>query len=218
MIDDVQALLNSIPTLTGNPRPFALESVPADPVSLFVQWLAEAVEDGVAEAKAMTLSTVDAQGVPDARVLILRDVDARGWAFSSSAASSKGQQLAKTPYAVLSCYWVAACRQVRVRGAVTEATPDEAAADFRGKPLASRAESLLGRQSSELGSFAEIAPSAAEASRLLEADPSLSPDHHRLWRLEPDQVEFWQGSQERQHVRLVYGRTERGWTTGLLWP
>lgn len=77
---------------------------------------------------------------------------------------------------------------------------------------------LLGRQSSELGSCAELAPSAAEATGLLETDPSLFPDHHRLWRLEPDEVEFWQGPQQRQHVRLVCRRADRGWTTGLLWP
>ncbi|WP_405374866.1 MULTISPECIES: pyridoxal 5'-phosphate synthase [unclassified Microbacterium] len=32
-----------------------------------------------------------------------------------------------------------------------------------------------------------------------------------LWRLIPDRVEFWQGSPDRRHVRVVYVRGARGW-------
>lgn len=32
-----------------------------------------------------------------------------------------------------------------------------------------------------------------------------------LWRVVPDHVEFWQGADDRHHVRLAYDRTTSGW-------
>jgi pyridoxamine 5'-phosphate oxidase len=49
--------------------------VPADPLELFVSWLHDAIDAGVSEPHAMTLSTVDDEGAPDARVLILKDLN-----------------------------------------------------------------------------------------------------------------------------------------------
>ena len=36
--------------------------------------------------------------------------------------------------------------------------------------------------------------------------------------LEPDVVEFWQGSRDRMHRRLQYVHTDGAWTTALLQP
>jgi pyridoxamine 5'-phosphate oxidase len=218
VIDDVPAYLAALPTLTGRSRPFDVEDVPDEPVSLFLRWLVEAVDDGVPEARAMTLSTVDGDGLPDARVLILRDVSERGWAFSSSASSAKGRQLAGNRHACLSTYWTAVCRQVRVRGQVVEASPAEGTADFLAKPVGSRAESLLGRQSQPLGALDQVGPATAEALRRMEADPAAVPPDHRLYRLLADDVEFWQGAADRQHLRLRYTREGQEWRRSLLWP
>ena len=32
-----------------------------------------------------------------------------------------------------------------------------------------------------------------------------------LWRVVPERIEFWQGAQDRDHLRLVYRRGEHGW-------
>ncbi|MDT0158587.1 pyridoxamine 5'-phosphate oxidase family protein [Microbacterium sp. ARD32] len=32
-----------------------------------------------------------------------------------------------------------------------------------------------------------------------------------LWRVVPERIEFWQGAQDRNHLRLVYRRDGRGW-------
>jgi len=34
----------------------------------------------------------------------------------------------------------------------------------------------------------------------------------------PDEVEFWQGDHQRQHIRLRYRRADAGWVTERLWP
>lgn len=96
-----------LPVLTGQSPALDVDAVPAEPVSLFVTWLQQAVDAGVPEPHAMTLSTVDAQGMPRARVLIVKAVDERGWHFAVNSVSQKGRDLAAHPAAALTFYWPA---------------------------------------------------------------------------------------------------------------
>lgn len=56
-------------------------------------------------------------------------------------------------------------------------------------------------------SAADIADSPAGAL--------LAPGDWVLWRLVPDRIEFWQGSPDRRHVRIVYTHDDHGWTREL---
>lgn len=131
--------LRAIPSLTGSPPALDLTGLPQEPLGCFAQWLAQALDRGVPEPLAATLSTVDADGMPDARVLLLKAVDERGWAFAGSAASRKGRQLAARPAAALSLWWQPLVRAVRVRGRVVPASPAECAADLAARSEAARA-------------------------------------------------------------------------------
>jgi pyridoxamine 5'-phosphate oxidase len=89
----MRELLRSLPVFVGLPADLDVASLPSEPTPLFERWLREAIDEGVPEPHAMTLSTCDAGGVPDARILILKDVDEQGWWFATSRASAKGSQL-----------------------------------------------------------------------------------------------------------------------------
>lgn len=128
----------------GTPAACDPSALPADPVDLFLAWLDEAVAAGVAEPRAMTLSTVDGDGLPDSRVLILKDVTDLGWAFASTASSRKGQQLADSPVASLGFWWQPLMRAVRVRGPVVEASRVESEADLATRGPAARAAVAVG--------------------------------------------------------------------------
>jgi len=130
--------LRAQPSLTGAPLSVALDDLPADPASLFLSWISEAVAHGVPEPHAATLATVDADGVPDARTLILKDVSSRGWAFAGHRSSRKAEQLRARPSAALNFWWQPIVRAVRVRGAVQEATPEESAADLAARSASAR--------------------------------------------------------------------------------
>lgn len=171
--------LASIGSLTGMPPAFDPAGLPADPVELFLVWLDEAVAAGVAEPRAMTLSTVDADGLPDSRVLVLKDVTEDGWAFASTASSRKGRQLADSSVAALGFWWQPVMRAVRVRGQVVEAPQTEAEADL--------------------------------AARSPDARAAVAAGDWRLWRVRPTRVEHWQGSSDRQHIRVVDTRDGDGW-------
>ncbi|MER8038245.1 pyridoxine/pyridoxamine 5'-phosphate oxidase [Streptomyces hydrogenans] len=196
---------------------FDPEGAPAEPAELFLAWLREAVDAGVPDPHAMTLSTVDEAGDPDARVLILKNTDASGFQFAAHAAGPKGIQLAGTPRAALTFYWAEFGRQVRVRGAVTPDSPERSAADFLARGATARAESLLGRQSRYLTDPEAGARALRDSLARVEADPGLVDPDWTLYTVVPDVVEFWQAAADRVHVRLRYEREPTGWQRRRLW-
>ena len=64
----VRDLLRGLPVFDRPLPAFDTEAVPREPSALFLSWLHEAIDAGVCEPHAMTLSTVDVDGRPDARV------------------------------------------------------------------------------------------------------------------------------------------------------
>ncbi|MFE5730021.1 pyridoxal 5'-phosphate synthase [Streptomyces sp. NPDC056528] len=196
---------------------FDPEQAPVEPSDLFLTWLAEAVETGVPDPHAMTLSTVDEAGDPDARVLILKNADASGFQFAAHAASPKGVQLAGAPRAALTFYWAEFGRQVRVRGAVVPDAPERSAADFLARGTTARAEALLGRQSRYLSDPDTRDRALRESLARVEAAPGLVDPAWTLYTVVPDTVEFWQAAVSRVHVRLRYEREPDGWQRRQLW-
>jgi pyridoxamine 5'-phosphate oxidase len=216
--DGGRAYLRKLPVLTGNGPGFDTSAAPQDPVALFVWWLQDAVDRGVPEPHAMTLSTVDAQGLPRARVLILKAVDAIGWHFAVSSVSQKGRDLSTNPVAALTFYWPTLVRQVRIGGTVVDGGAAAGAQDFRARPLGSRAMALTLRQSQPLSDGAELDAEIDKAHRKLSDDPDFVPAEWISYAVQPQHVEFWEGASDRRHQRLSYQRNGDHWNLGRLWP
>lgn len=214
----MRSVLRALPVLTGSAPDFDPGQAPNDPVSLFIEWFQTAVDAGVPEPHAMSLSTVDESGRPDARILILKDIDSAGWHFAVSNVSRKGADLAANPVAALTFYWPQLVRQVRVRGSVVADSPEVTAADFLTRSPAARAHVVLGRQSQPLVDSADVDGALSQARAALDADPGLVPDEWVSYAVTPECVEFWQGDAERRHQRLQYTRDAEGWAKTLLWP
>lgn len=211
-------VLRGLPVLTGAAPDFDPRRAPADPVTLFTEWLLHAVDVGIAEPHAMTVSTVDAELRPSARVLICKDVDEAGWHFAVSSVSQKGRELAANPAVALTFYWPALGRQVRVRGLAQPDPPQLTAADFLHRPQSSRAMALTRRQSQPYCDPAELDVALDKAQLELARAPTLVPDEWVSYAVRADTVEFWQADAARRHLRLQYERDEDGWSSTLLWP
>ena len=198
---------------------FDVRSVPGDPVTLFLTWLAAAVRDKILGPHAMTLATADAAGRVSSRVLICKDVDGDGrWYFASDADSVKGRDLAVNPSAAASFYWPQLGRQVRISGVATSAGSEASAADFLARPPASRAAALTGRQSELLDDPADLDAAFRRSQAAVDANPVLVAPGWTLYQLTADTVEFWQADHQRRHIRLRYQRTAGAWASHLLWP
>jgi pyridoxamine 5'-phosphate oxidase len=221
MEPDLHELLKSLrvwdPEVTELP---ALDpaTAPATPLPLFARWFAEAAAAGQAEPHTMSLATTDEEGRPDVRVVMLHGADAEGWSFATHAGSRKGRHLAAHPHAALAFYWPVQGRQVRVRGPVTTAAPEEAQSDLHARSTGALAAALTGHQSEVLTSLDELTRASESAWERARREPDTEVPSWTLYRLRPAEVEFFQGEARRRHVRLRYRRTRDGWARELLWP
>ncbi len=217
-MSDMRAYLRAFKVFTGDLPEFDPEAVPATPEALFVEWLYAAVEAGVREPHAMTLSTLGTDGMPAGRVLVLKNIDEEGWQFAVHGESPKGQDLIAHPAAALTFYWSEQARQIRVRGPVRAESAERSAQDFLARPPGSRAEALLGRQSQTLASRDDLELAAKQSRERVDAEPDLVAKEWTLYTLRAETVEFWQGDAERKHTRVKYRRASEGWSRELLWP
>jgi pyridoxamine 5'-phosphate oxidase len=215
----MRELLRGLKALAGPFEPFDPALAPAEPAALFQAWLRAAIDAGIAEPHAMTLATVDASGRPDARVLILKDLDEHGWHFAITRSSPKGQQIAANDQVALTFYWQALGRQVRIRGTARDMGPAARDRDFLARPLGSRAGGLLARQSDVLrGGDEELGQGLERQRRRIELEPGIVAPGWAVYAVQPAEIEFWQGDEQRRHVRLRYRRDAAAWARERLWP
>ncbi|MFI9645586.1 pyridoxal 5'-phosphate synthase [Streptomyces sp. NPDC052040] len=214
----MRELLRQLDVFAGDLPDFDPGAAPDDPTTLFVEWLHTAIDAGIQEPHAMTVSTTAADGGPAARALLLKDVADGGWQFAVHNASPKGRELLGHPAAALTFHWVRLARQVRLRGPVLAEPPERSAADFLARSPGSRAEALMGRQSQSLESREELDRAAKHSAERVAREPGLVEPDWTLYTLRPTSVEFWQGDRQRKHTRLAYRREEDRWTKTLLWP
>ncbi|MFF4537550.1 pyridoxal 5'-phosphate synthase [Streptomyces aureus] len=218
MEPDLHELLRSLRVWDTELPGFTPEDAPADPLTLFTRWVAEAAAAGQPEPHTMSLATAGEDGLPDVRTVMLHGADDAGWAFASHVTSRKGRQLTERPYAALGFYWPAQGRQIRIRGPVAAASPEESQADLHARSTGALAAALVGRQSEALPSRDALDRASDAAWERAGDTPDAPAPTWTLYRLRPDEVEFFQGDARRRHTRLVYRRAETGWTTELLWP
>jgi len=189
----------------------------ADPFALFNAWLGEAL-DKEPEANAMSLATVDGEGLPDVRMVLLKDADERGFAFYSHVESAKGQELAINPKAALLFHWKSLRRQIRVRGAVSPVSSEEADAYWATRARAAQLGAWASQQSRPLPDRLAFEKKIAEFGLKFGLGKVPRPPHWSGWRVSPQTIEFWRDRPFRLHERLVFTRKDEGWTTRRLFP
>lgn len=192
--------------------------VAADPIAQLERWIGEAQRDNVHEWDAMVVATANAVGVPSARMVLLRGVDERGLRFYTNHDSAKGRDLAENPRAALALYWREQGRQVRVKGRVTQLTPEESDAYWRSRPAASRLSAWASRQSAPIADRSALEGAVAEVRARFGDDDAPLPPFWGGYLVEPDEVELWQHRTDRLHDRLRYRRTAEGWMLERLQP
>ena len=200
---------------SAEPPPLLSET---DPFALFDAWLKEALQKEPNDANAMALATVDADGLPDVRMVLLKDVDPEGFVFYTNLESAKGQELAANPKAALLFHWKSLRRQVRVRGAVTPTTPEEADAYFATRARPAQLGAWASAQSRTLPDRLALEKKIAEVGLRFGLGKVPRPPHWSGFRVAPQSIEFWRDRPFRLHERLVFERAEGGWATRRLFP
>jgi pyridoxamine 5'-phosphate oxidase len=190
-----------------------------DPLRQFQKWFEQALKGGIREPNAMVLATVDPKGQPSVRIVLLKGVDDRGFTFFTNYESRKGLELASNPRAALNFPWVDLERQVNIIGAVTRVSAPESEAYFKSRPRGSRLGAWASRQSQV------IAERSLLDGRMKELESKYPDEHIPLppwwggYRLNPIEIEFWQGRPNRLHDRFRYLKQANGlWEVDRLSP
>ncbi|WP_246042921.1 MULTISPECIES: pyridoxamine 5'-phosphate oxidase [Streptomyces] len=190
-----------------------------DPMRQFALWFRQAADSHLFEPNAMVVSTADAAGRPSSRTVLLKQFDARGFVFYTNYGSRKGREIDANPQVSLLFPWHPIARQVIVTGTAARVGRDETAAYFRSRPHGSQLGAWASEQSRVIPSRAELDRRYAElAARYPEGEQVPVPTEWGGIRVAPDEVEFWQGHENRLHDRLHYVRAGSGWRIERLCP
>jgi pyridoxamine 5'-phosphate oxidase len=191
--------------------------VPRDPMPLFQLWFDQAVQAQCPEPNSMTLATADQAGNPSARIVLLKGADQNSFTFFTNYQSQKGRELAMRPQAALLFHWHELERQVRIKGIVEPVSATESDEYFHSRPAASRIGAWASPQSSAIPNreFLEQAEKRFQAEF---GDTPPRPEHWGGYRLQPTEMEFWQGRPSRLHDRIHYKLKGSSWRIERLAP
>lgn len=203
------------------------EPLPANPLELAAQWLAQAQRDGAQpNPNSMILATVDQRGHPSARVVLCKEIAAQhGYLlFYTNYRSRKGSELAVNPRAAVVFHWDHLHRQVRAEGRVELLSDAENDAYFRTRVWQKQLGAWASQQSQPVESRKALGEAVAnEALRfgIPYAGPgspepeSIStqvprPQYWGGYRLYVDAVELWVEGEYRIHDRARFTRPLTG--------
>jgi pyridoxamine 5'-phosphate oxidase len=171
-------------------------------VALVRRWLEDAKRAGVAEPNAMVLATV-ADGRPVSRTVLCKSVDETGITFFTNYDSAKGADLAATPHASVTFPWYQLGRQVHLRGQVSKVDPQVTADYWSKRPRGSQLGAWASHQSEPIASRAALLGQLAEVTeRFADSERVPVPPGWGGYLIAPEQVEFWQGRENRLHNRI----------------
>ena len=196
-------------TTDGYVTELLAEPLPAEPLQIAGEWLAEAWRRRLQpNPNAMALATSTPDGHPSVRIVLCKDIVARpGYVmFYTNHHSRKGAELAANPRAAAVLHWDALRRQVRVEGRVQQAPAADSDAYFGSRARESRIGAWASAQSQPVASRAALLEQVAQQMDRFGAGEVPRPPHWGGFRLWAESVELWVDGQARIHDRALWTR------------
>jgi len=193
-------------------------SAKKDPFETFSQWLEEATKNEPDNPTAVALATADASGAPSVRMVLLKGFDERGFVFYSNTESRKGRELAENPRAALCFHWKTLARQVRIEGAVTPVSDEEADAYYASRARDSRIGAWASKQSTAMSGRFDLEVAVAKYAAKYAIGDVPRPPFWSGYRIAAERLEFWTDKPFRLDERLIYERDGEGWRNQILFP
>jgi pyridoxamine 5'-phosphate oxidase len=190
-----------------------------NPIVLFREWFEEAKKSEINGANAFALGTVDKNSHTSVRIILLKDFNNEGFVFYTNLNSDKSKAIKESPNISMCFHWKNLLRQVRIVGAASQVSDKEADDYFHSRPYGSKIGAWASDQSSILDKREDLYDSIKKYEiKFPDQNNVPRPNHWSGWRLEPIEIEFWLGGENRIHERLKYIRRKNNWEKVLLSP
>ena len=190
-----------------------------NPIVLFSEWFEEAKKSEINGANAFALGTVDKNGHTSVRIILLKDFNNEGFVFYTNLNSDKSKAIKESSNISMCFHWKNLLRQVRIVGVASQVSDKEADDYFHSRPYGSKVGAWASDQSSILDKREDLYDSIKKYEiKFPDQNNIPRPNHWSGWRLEPIEIEFWLGSENRIHERLKYIRRKNNWEKVLLSP
>lgn len=192
--------------------------LPEDPMVQFKHWFEDVLKNEKNDPTAMVLSTVDKNDYPDSRVVLLKGLQEGNFIFYSNYKSTKAEQISNKPYAALNFYWPQMARQVRIRGRVKRVDEKQSDLYFSSRPIKSQFSAIASPQSHEIPDRDTLEKVLNDLLQNQGQGPIVRPEFWGGYMIIPDEIEFWQGRDNRLHDRIHYYREKQQWRHHRLAP
>jgi len=193
-------------------------SLSASPFEQFSVWMQQAIDANVQDPTAMSVATVSAEGKPWQRMVLLKDFDEGGFVFYTNLGSRKAQDIEGSAQVGLHFPWLLLDRQVIVGGRAERLPAAQVEKYFLSRPKDSQLAAWASKQSSPISSRQTLETQFSEVkAQFAEGDIPL-PEFWGGFCVVPEEIEFWQGGENRLHDRFCFKHGKAGWNIARLSP
>lgn len=189
-----------------------------DPIEQFSIWMQQALDLGIIDPTAMTMSTVASDGQPSQRIVLLKNFDDLGFVFYTNYESRKAKELSGNSKVSLLFPWNQIDRQIKICGEAQKLSSRDSRDYFVSRPRGSQIAAIASKQSSVIGSRAALMDEFDALNQKYKDAELPFPDFWGGYRVQATEIEFWQGGADRLHDRFRYLRDGQSWRIDRLAP
>lgn len=191
-----------------------------DPVQQFTEWFEQAQKTDIADPTAMIVATVGSDGQPSQRTVLLKYYDGKGFVFFTNFESRKAKEIKDSSKVSLLFVWLELERQVMINGLASKISAVDSAKYFMTRPKESQMAAWVSSQSHTLSSRQILLQKFQEMKTKIGEGKVPLPSFWGGYRVDPVEIEFWQGRKNRLHDRFLYTRSkdQESWTIERLAP
>ena len=194
------------------------ESLADNPFEQFQLWMDQAIEAEIQDPTAMSVATVNADGKPWQRMVLLKNFDQRGFVFYTNLGSRKARDIEGNPQVSLHFPWLQLDRQVIVGGRAERLSAVDVMKYFLSRPRGSQLAAWASKQSSRINSRQALETQFAQMKEKFSKGDIPLPDFWGGYLVVPEEIEFWQGGEQRLHDRFSYQLDNGDWEISRLSP
>ena len=194
------------------------ESLLDNPFDQFSLWMNQAIEARVQDPTAMSVATVSSEGKPWQRMVLLKGFDKKGFVFYTNLGSRKAKEIEANAQVSLHFPWLQLDRQVIIGGRAERLSAVEVVKYFLSRPKESQLAAWASKQSSRINSRQALETQFAQIKEKFSKGDVPLPDFWGGYRVVPEEIEFWQGGEQRLHDRFSYGLDNGDWEISRLSP